>query len=668
MALKPLDPSLYKEIASPEGSAAPSAPALRPLGFSPTEVEEMPSYANGLSPEAPINRSPVDAMDRAKLGIGNAAGGVKFLKSKFEDAKLDRSGNVLVKDKGLWHRVDPDGWGDGDAWERTKEIAKDFLDLGDVAIGVAGTVIGAAKGAGTGAVAGGAAGSVVPGAGNLAGAVGGGAAGAIAGAAGGGAIAAGLRTSLGRLVGTYDATPMEQLYDIGVETLLSAGGEAVALGAKPTWQMLKKAVGNVSKDASNFGKENLASFLSRQMQEPMESIRAGLDDRLVLDTAERAAKSAGPVPSDVVKANLQRANNNLLIETAPKLRQGLNRAWRDDAAKVVEAAGDDFAFSTGAIARETQEAMSQSGILKPRIRMKGNEQTIVGYDLRSPEEVARLFDIPTDQVPRMFGEHSRAAMAQINEVLGSFSTNKTLKGKLGAKKAIEVRKSLNDAFEGLFGNDVPPKVRAHVTEVKEMLNTAIDTRFGVSTAADGSRFANSEMGARFLELNHNFKTRKDAVDMIVDAVDKGRTQSGVIDNMVEQLVGKQAKNVNFKDQAKAVFDILGKEEGERVLSTMWRQHHAKAFVSFSNKAGGGNSAETLIRGMGFGTYSNPRAVRKGIQYSNQVLNLFRKTSPEARSALLKNDEALSGVLKTAEEGFMTEDQLLEQTLKQAGVK
>jgi hypothetical protein len=55
-----------------------------------------------------------------------------------------------------------------------------------------------------------------------------------ASAAAGGFASAAVRTSLGRIVGTYEATPAEQAWDIGFETLLNTAGVKIIAGVKPS--------------------------------------------------------------------------------------------------------------------------------------------------------------------------------------------------------------------------------------------------------------------------------------------------------------------------------------------------------------------------------------------------------------------------------------------------
>ena len=186
--------------------------------ISPDDIDSMQdlqSYADGQSPLTPINRSPLDLSDRVKLSLGNKVGKLNYLKQRFDGAEIDKHGNFLINDGGSWYRADPDFLGDGDAWQRTKEIIADMADLSDIGVVTAGQIGGAAAGATVASptIAG------VPAA-------------AIAGGALGAAAGGALKSRLGRLVGTYSASPEEEIKDAALEGVLGLGGEVVGLGAK----------------------------------------------------------------------------------------------------------------------------------------------------------------------------------------------------------------------------------------------------------------------------------------------------------------------------------------------------------------------------------------------------------------------------------------------------
>lgn len=185
----------------------------------PNTGELIPVEFSGGSPATAMNKSPLSTMDRFKLSLGNEQGNLKYLQQKFEqvapipgkDGKPTK--DLAVLQNGTWHRVDPASGEGMDAWDIAAEYVKDAADLAPIGAGIG---VAAATNVAT-------SGMSVP-----------------ASAAIGGATTALLRTSLGRIVGTYDATPAEQAWDLAFETLLNVGGAKVVAGAKPTAAKVSK--------------------------------------------------------------------------------------------------------------------------------------------------------------------------------------------------------------------------------------------------------------------------------------------------------------------------------------------------------------------------------------------------------------------------------------------
>lgn len=316
-------------MTSPTEDPAPIAPASPsakpPAGFDiqrfitggkatdPLTGEEIPLAYSGNTPETAMNRSPLSATDRMKLSFGNEAGNIAYLKEKFPDAKIvmgpdgKPSKELAVRQGNTWFRVDPKNGDIADPWEKTKEYIKDAAALAPEALG-----IGAAVGA-----------DIATGGGSLA------ATGAIAGAS-----TAALRTSLGRIIGTYDASPAEQAWDIGFESLLNAAGGKILGGVKPT-----------------------AKWIARNALDPMA---AAFKDVVAGTVVERGAQALAGLPKDVFKkvfASYSVGENNFdtmventdlvkgtmsrLSDMAGKDIQGYHdQAIRDQVGYIAKIAGD----------------------------------------------------------------------------------------------------------------------------------------------------------------------------------------------------------------------------------------------------------------------------------------------------------------------------------------
>lgn len=220
----------------------------------------------------PINETPQDFnWDRLKMSFGNRKGNIGYLKSRFQDAGVTDTGDVVVKDKGIWKRTDLDGLGGDDGWT-VSELMGDLADVGgDIAVGT---------GAALGTVATGGAGAAIASA-----------------AASTGAASAIKNNILGRVMGTYDATPMEAAKDIALDAIIGAAGEGVALGAKnyvlPAIKNGLKKIGGLEETSQSL-LANVLSGLDDQGPDAYRHLFAHGDDatKLAAEYQEKAMKEA----------------------------------------------------------------------------------------------------------------------------------------------------------------------------------------------------------------------------------------------------------------------------------------------------------------------------------------------------------------------------------------
>jgi hypothetical protein len=232
--------------------------------------EELPPGFDGKTATSAINKSPLSALDRFKMSMGNTAGNIDYLKKRF-DAVQPITGpdgkptdELAVMQNGKWYRTDAKNGDIRDPWEMAKSYAKnpsefvgDLADMGPLGVGAG---VAAGIGAGAAALFGAPALATAGGAVALAGAV--------------GAGASSVRTSLGRVVGTYDATPQEQLFDIGLETLLNAGTAGVIeLGAKPTASYMAKKIPQL---AEKFADSSVGKVVTDGPKSLFKKIFAGM--------------------------------------------------------------------------------------------------------------------------------------------------------------------------------------------------------------------------------------------------------------------------------------------------------------------------------------------------------------------------------------------------------
>jgi hypothetical protein len=221
------------------------------LGIDPDEID----FAIN-APDTALNQAPkgMDVKLRAKLAVGNVRGNITHLSKLYDAVDVDPDKGLVVRENGVWKTVDPGGisqWID-DPWE----FARDFADLVDVAP----YFVTIGKGAAKGSKIGGTAGAALGPKGAAVGRVGG----ALAGAAGAGAATSLAVSSLGRIAGTYEATPQEQAMDAFFDGMLSMGAQGVAAGVRPGFNALRGSAQFLGKHLTNNGK-NIMAFSNAKM-------------------------------------------------------------------------------------------------------------------------------------------------------------------------------------------------------------------------------------------------------------------------------------------------------------------------------------------------------------------------------------------------------------------
>lgn len=390
--------------------------------------EEQPIYASGQTPETAINKSPVDLTDRFRYSLGNEKGIEADLKLKFpEGVTKDAKGNFTIKKDGSWFRADAKGLGDGDPWERTQELIADAADIGPQLaknIGI-GATMGGQKGGRVGAVVGGAVGAATTMAGDayseeisqfvkdnpvksaaaatILAAVGvkGLKAEGLKGVSkdalpamiiGTGAEAA--RTSLGRLVGTYDATPWEQAGDVGLEALYNLGGSALAAGIKPTGASIVKAaktMANGFRDAPE-----TALTLAAAVHGPLSGV--GADNIETIAKRPEAYKSLFADAMSGVKTNEEAIGNVIMKQTddlkgmVNQIPKALSRQYVKMSEGAVNSVEKDFVGSTKMAVESTWQRAADLGIgrmqLKPSPQGYGGLPKIKGFRLNDDDQLA----------------------------------------------------------------------------------------------------------------------------------------------------------------------------------------------------------------------------------------------------------------------------------------
>lgn len=591
--LKELDSSLYTIVQEP----GPTPTVLEPLDS--RVYQPLPSYADGASELTPVQSSPLTAAERLAMSTGNNAGRMKYLKTKFEDAKVNERGDTLIKKDGTWYNADPGT----DAWELSKDLADTYGTSIVVGSSMVGGVVGGPVGAAAGAV-----------------------------------IGEGIRTSLGRLYGTYEATPVEQLEDTGWEGLLAAGGEAVAIGARPTFDMLRNAFTKTGKWATNFAKENLSSLYGHLTGAGDKAIRAALDDAPgVIGKASQAVKAIGldAARDEAIDVAVSR-QVGLAKSFAVDAKVALQRNYREGLQDLIKKTPDSFSGDVGTMMKGVQDELAQTGL---GILDKGKFRPF------TEKELAQKTGILDRKV---LGEDSVVALKKLSGVINKYAEFPTLKGKAGAAKLVEIRKAISESMDDFFKESTPETVQRLAGQVKDKMFSQI-----------GEAFNKHGVGEAYIQMNRSYSMAKDIVDDYVGMVEKGQ-----VENMVKKLVSKAGSNKTFKDDAKILATLLG-EEGEKKLTDIVQWEHAKKFVS--NKVfsaiPGGNSATTIAKSVAaVAQQTNPAFVGKQIQYSTQLLKFFKGLKPKELQLFLGNDEALAATIRPLMQAYDDEDRIRNQLL------
>lgn len=389
------------------------------------------------SPETALqNQTPVGALDRLKLAFGNKKGGVEYLKKNYDGATVSENGQLLVKKGGLWTAVDPDGISDADGWS-FNEIVGDVADLAGDAVLAAGQLIGAAA-------AGGATGGVAA------------AGGAVAGAA----AASNVNAAMGRILGTYDATPAEYISGVAMDTLLAAAGEGVALGAKNAVLPAVKSMWTKVAGASEPSKQMMANAAKLALSIDDEAANVAFRDTSnftrvfdeIHDAAQRPLKalvgdgtqSVNVAPGSFAAVTLT-ADNEMARSLMPLMQGAQKQAsyqYTQGISKAMsEAAADLNPNAAGQVKGAVDELLAgMSGLVKGNkpAGVRGATQSST-YTVRPWKELQEAFRIDETSA-KALQKNAQALANQARRWSGTY----TPKGKAAVKELADLARTVRD--------------------------------------------------------------------------------------------------------------------------------------------------------------------------------------------------------------------------------
>lgn len=683
-----VDDSEYEMMDAVAPAATPTAqPSAQPAAQAmelTDEYEELPAYVNGLDETKPINKSPLTFEDRLKLSVGNASGKLKYLKQAgYEDAKFNENNDLLVKKGGLWHQADGSTYGDADAWTATKNVVKTALGGGlalageknmskqllnnDFAKELAGdyadmapelATLGISVGAG---IATGGASLMAQAGGQM--------------AAGGGMATA--RTSLGRLVGTYDASTEDQAKEVAFETMLNLAGTIIPAGVKPTAKIVGEGL---EKFASITG----LKWAGTQTKEAFKKIYGALSiGEENLDTVLEYAPQVRRTMTEVGESytgqgyidHLKSRSVLAIKEIANRTQDVLNDAYTGIKGKLLSSVGDDFVANIDEIVGGVHDDFLNQGFADVAFNGKVVPRAEVldllarnGGKLPASHKVVLKTQkqiLQTMKDAGMLGDGANIgidddAYRLVQKYFGQVTQLKGTAGKQGkeaAEQLLNFNKLASDITYGFKtqGDDAGLNV---ISRMMAKQHELIEGSVKKSFEQRGS-------GELFSSLNSNYSYLKEQAAPLLQAMKQARKtgDSAAYERLLTQLNAKGGKNVTKKLGVDALIDAAGKNgskagEAMRRLKQQIRINEAAISVSPFIKEGilGKGSATFATGALATGNLAvaaplaagaiiqSPRLALKGVESLN-ALWAGKQFASKYGSRLLENPAAVNAFLQ-----------------------
>jgi hypothetical protein len=587
------------------------------------------------TPDSPLEVSPIGMVDRAKLALGNEAGKLEYLKKRYNEVKYVPEKGIVVRNHGIWQTVDPEGLGEGDAWERTKELAKDVIDLGDIALAAGASTAGAVGGATLGPV------------------------GAMGGAAAGGGVAETLRTSLGRLVGTYKATPQEQIEDIGIEAILNLGGEGLALGAKPALKGIANAFKNIGKAAPEASKEIIAQSLGKLTGVGSEATRLMMDnpDEVIANIAKakRVARTTGEVVDNL--ADEQIKTGTQILEKAPEALDRLYTAKKMELAKAAAGMGE---VNMGNVVKTTLNQLEQDGVLMSQELSNGKKIFKIIDDQTAVQRANA--GLPTIDLSPLA---QKELMPIINK-LNILQNRGAAKGSEAAMQLLDLKKGVNAVARDYDTFNTTPATKRVAAQIKSSLDNVI-----------GGQFEQHGLTDTYLNTMNVYKEFADVVDEARAISDNGKKTINFVQRIVADTKASKAykdlteKLIQLMPEAKEQFDSIQAKEVAKAF-TPWLPR--TGFTAQATLAGSALAGATInpVAGLAAAAATSPRLslgatkmLSDGLSYGRKGLDLIQSLTPQQRFKLLEQPELLDTFIRTTFSAGQMQRQATEDLVKGA---
>ncbi len=663
-----IDPS---QIAGPQETAA--APGMQaattPNVINPADIADpLPDHSSGLDPKTPINQSPLSIADRFKMSLGNEKGNMDYLMNK-PDVKAvvkDSTGHFVLQsaNDGLWYRVDPEGGGDGDAWSRTKEIMKDAADIAPAAVKTLGAI-----GAGIAAA---------PVTGGLGSAV---ASGVV------GAGLEGYRTSLGRLVGTYQATEGEQMQDLGMEALLNLGGAAVGAGVKPAARLLSKAAGgiadaieHVAPATANAVKETISSTIGAVTGAGQKAVRTLLDAGE--DVSATLSKALAGRSREQAVDFLKNENVGVVKDIARRAQPALNKIYSTVKGELMDTAGEGFKGDVDDVLRASYADGLKSNIgavvrdgkvlnVTPEQILKDGLPEGAQFGLHTIEHLQSIQRQSGQINPLANDPESYKLIAELHSTLKNFANMGEQSGKRGLNNLLEMKKVIGDvSFKlGTAADEAGLNVaKRYIAQVE----SHVENRMLESMPA--------EVQKKYTQLMADYSNAKDQAAPLINALKQSRNRGdAVFEPLLNKLSSRPGSNAAIKDQFSNAVELMSQQGDKEIKNLLQRidvHDAASKFIPVFRKgiggalgvSAGGTAAmlghPEVAMGIGAaGVAAAPRTALMSIRGAQNLsqgsgLNLAVKSmwslkdmignlDPKARQSLVQNPFIFNGLFQAA---------------------
>jgi hypothetical protein len=692
------------------GASAPAAQSA-PVDYAAMEQEldsmfmsdgeVRPAYARGDSPDMAINKSPLSVDDRAKISVGNEKGIEKFLTEKYGEVKKDANGDLVVNSNGLWHRVDAEGLGEVNPWKATKDLLKgntqafqevlkegaaDLQDILPTVANVAGNVGIAMK------------------TGNL---------GLLGQAAAAGGTGAGLSmgiSSLGKLYGTYDATPGEQMQEAAFETMLNIAGVGIAplakgvkvIGGKTASKLYDVIddtnVGSFVIDSLEAAGQNLKGMVgeSKELAAQVLAFAGGyspdkmyryMDRPTQVVKSLKSAMSNGRTEGEAI-SRLQKESLADGVEVVKGTRKALTSYYDDLMGQVKSQIPEGTQFETQKPAQMLLEDLQKRGIIKTVSRARSDGSVLYSKaDLVSPDQIEQLaLSGNTDPLVTALYKNE-ASGKQLTELVKSLNVAASVPGK-SFDDMIKAEKMLDNSFRDLkdraFMDGVSKDFIDTISTFKQTVMGNVEAQ--TQAALKGAKSAKPGLVESYGQLKTKYREAAAEVDDILDVhsqLMKGNyTDMQAGEKLVNMITQSGVKSLTKKEVAESAVSVLGKYN-PKILESVDRiadREAAKAFVPKLRKgmvqfaaplaagaayAGSDNANVGLTAGIATAAVTSPRmalSLLKGMKAGKN----FLITRPVAElDAFRQSPEAMRMFFQSLTDVPVIEEQAKEALLGQA---